>query len=63
MANQSINEPIWVINQNKINEILLKSEVLLEMALCAELEQVPIYIIHDYFWILSDFIADAKKLT
>ena len=62
MTHRSVNEPSWRINQNKINEALLKSEALLEMALNTELENIPNYVMHDYLWVLSDLITYASKL-
>ena len=63
MTNQSVNEPSWRINQNKINEALLKSEALLQIVLNSEFENIPTYVMHDYLWVLSDLVSYARKLT
>ena len=62
MANQSVNELAWVINQNQIEEALLKAEALLKIALHSELQNEPAYILHDYLWALGDLISNARKL-
>ena len=55
MGNKSVNELSGIINQNKLNEALLKSEALLHVALYFEWGDVPSYILHDYLWVVSDF--------
>lgn len=63
MASGSLNEPAWIINQkNKIEDALLKAEALLQVALNAELQNEPPYIVHDYLWALSDIVSSARKL-
>jgi len=62
MANPSVNEFVWLINQNQINERLLKAEALLQVALNSELHNEPAYILHDYLWTLNDLIAEARHL-
>ena len=62
MANQSVNELTWVINQKKVNEALLKAEALLQIALHSELQNEPAYTLHDYLWALSDLVSGARKL-
>lgn len=62
MANRSVNELTWGINQNKVNEALLKAEALLQVALHSELQNESPYTLHDYLWALSDLISGARKL-
>lgn len=62
MDNQIVNELVESINRNKINEALLKTEALLQMALKSELQNTPAYTLHDYFWVLSDLVSEARKL-
>lgn len=62
MGNQIVNELVESINRNKINEALLKTEALLQMALKTELQNTPAYTLHDYFWVLSDLVSEARKL-
>lgn len=62
MAHYSLNEPAWIINQNKINDILAKLEALLQVILNSALNDVPSYALHDYLWVLSDLVTSAKTL-
>ena len=62
MTNRSVNELSRVINQNQIEEALLKVEALLQIALHSELQDAPAYILHDYLWALSDLVSNARKL-
>ena len=62
MATQSVNELAWVINQNQIDETLLKADALLQMGLNSELQAQPAYVLHGYLWVLSDLISNARKL-
>jgi hypothetical protein len=62
MVSQSVNEPTGVINQNQINDVLLKAEALLQVALNSNFYSEPAYIMHDYLWVLSDLVSHARKL-
>ena len=62
MGVQSVNELNWVINQNGIDELLLKAEALLRIAIHSELQKEPPYVLHDYLWVLNDLIQGARKL-
>jgi len=62
MAKPSVNEFVWLINQNQINERLLKAEALLQVALNSELHNEPAYILHDYLWTLNDLVIEARHL-
>ena len=62
MADRSVNEPAWVINQNRAEEALLKAEALLQIVLNSELRDVPPHILHDYLWTLNDLVSTTRKL-
>ncbi len=62
MTTQSVNELAEAINQNQINESLLKAEALLQIVLGSELQNASTHILHDYLWVLSDLVSDARKL-
>lgn len=62
MAYDSLNELVCVINQNQIEEALLKAESLLHIVLNSDLQNEPAYILHGYLMVLSDLIVGARKL-
>ena len=57
--------PILNNNLNKIYaeclENLIKAEALIDFALLNDISEMPICVIFDYLWGLSDFIKQAKK--
>jgi len=63
MTKQSVNEPSWRINRDKLSEALSKSEAMLQIILNSDLKAMPTYVIHDYLWALSDLITCAQGLS
>ena len=60
MATPSLNN-----YRNKIYdeciENLIKAEALIDFVLHNDISEIPLHTIHDYFWVLSDFIKQAKQ--
>lgn len=61
MTEQSVNEPSFGINQDKLNEVLSKSEAMLQIVLNSDFKLIPDYLMYDYLWALSDLITGARK--
>ncbi|MFT3741122.1 MAG: hypothetical protein QM752_00300 [Gammaproteobacteria bacterium] len=67
MAEHSINYPQQFINhlesQEAIMENLTKARALLDAALEGNILDLPPSVIHTYFWVVSDFIENAEKIS
>ena len=68
MANESLSQLRALINSQIekhtiIREQLSKAEALTKVALDTDFSEFPQFVIHDYFWILSDLIEESLGLN
>lgn len=68
MAEQSLTHLISLINQQTdeqedLSEYLAKADALAQIAVTTEFLELSEFVVHNYLWVLSDIISQAKELN
>ncbi len=68
MAEQSLTYLISLINQQadeqeNLSEYLAKADALAQVAVTTEFLELSEFVVHNYLWVLSDIISQARELN